>query len=162
MSHMGQIHAIQHSTYWPDMWDELISGLSALNCSKPLHSLKQTKYYHPSWLHGIISFRHRRFPNQHQAVRPDTLVAVAPCDGCSHWVWYGELHRIDIDVVVSATMHLRKPYFLCHFAHKYLIILSFCKDFECKGSQKDRNNQEILPLCLQKNGINIILYSIQP
>ena len=34
------------------------------------------------YMHGIVGFRHRRFPYQHQTVGPDTFVAVAPGDGC--------------------------------------------------------------------------------
>ena len=52
------------------------------------------------------------------------------------------LHRIDIDVIVAATVHLRKSDFLCHIAYYLGILLSFCYFFGCKGKQKDRNAKE--------------------
>ena len=66
--------------------------------------------------HRKVSLRHWRCSYQHQPVRTDTPMAVAPYPCHLRRVRHCKLHRIDIDVVVTATIHLRKPDFLCHTA----------------------------------------------
>ena len=44
--------------------------------------------------------------DDHKAVGADAIVAVAPENGCLGWIGDGMLHGIDIDVVVSAAVHL--------------------------------------------------------
>jgi hypothetical protein len=43
-------------------------------------------------------------------------MTITPGNRCSRRIGNGVLHRIDIDVVIAAAMHLGKPDFLCHIA----------------------------------------------
>jgi hypothetical protein len=75
-------------------------------------------------------------------------MTVAPGDGCCLRIGDLLLHYIYIDVVITATMHLRKPDFLCHIVTFVWSLLSICYLFGCKGRQKDTNHKEMPPFCL--------------
>ena len=66
--------------------------------------------------HRKVSLRHWRCSYQHQPVRTDTPMAVAPCNGSHRRVVNRVLHGIDVNIVVATAVHLCKPDFLCHTA----------------------------------------------
>ena len=78
----------------------------------------------------------RRTPDGYEAVAADAEVRLAPeaagLGGIEGWV----VRRIDVDVIVACSVHLRETYclFLTAFHHNLLAIL--LSEFGCKGSTK--------------------------
>ena len=96
------------------------------------------------YVHCKISLGDRAFADEHQTIGADALVTITPGNGCFCEVGHFLLHRIDIDVVVARSMHLRETDFAYHYFTFTMVCYPFVT-FACKGSiKKSKNKRKLL------------------
>lgn len=89
--------------------------------------------------HGEVSLRYRTSVDEHQPVAAYALVAVAPGYGSRRRVIDGKQHGINIDIVVTTTMHFCKFYYF-HFVIVLLLLSYTLSIFDCKDNSKTNLN----------------------